>query len=119
MRRHLKTHWLLYRQGKEEGTASANFALHPESPPLHLHQALRNRQPKPGACGFLPALCGDLVELLEDVRCLFRGNARTSVCNRDLHPGIAASVDGDGDCTMGWGKLDRIANQVHEHLRHL
>src|SRR5262245_14895494 len=108
MRRHLKAAWWLYRQGKGEGTASADCALQPDLPPLHLHQALRNRQPKPRAGGFLPTLCGDLVELLEDFRGLIRGNTRTGVSHRDLHPRIAISMDGDGDCAMGWGKLDGI-----------
>ncbi len=107
-----------------ERAALAGLALEPEAPRHAFHQARRNAEAKTGATEFSRRRLVRLLEGLEDGRLLIRGNADAGVLHLEMQcdgSRLRREVrlrlrDAQRDAT-GRGELDRVADEVAEHLR--
>ena len=82
---------------------------------LHLDNALRDREAEPGAALLAGVRAVDLLELLEDLAVVRGGDAGAGIAHRQH--GIAVlggRPDRDLACI---GELDRVADEVEQHLR--
>src|SRR5262249_7376654 len=72
-----------HRKREIEGRSLARLGLYPDSPTVHLDNALSDRQAEPGAA----LLAGDravrLLELLEDLGLIARGYTGSGVADRN------------------------------------
>jgi hypothetical protein len=66
-----------------EGRTLAQGRLDPNATAVHLHNLLGDGEPQTGAALGLGVGAVDLVELLENSRLMFLGDARTRVCHSD------------------------------------
>src|SRR5438552_311955 len=105
------------RKREGEGRAGPWLTLHPDSSAVKLDELPGEGQPEPGAFGLL-VRGADLTELLEDRLLIPGGNAGPRVRHGDLgntvmHPSA------DVNSAPLRGELQRVGEEVQEHLLHL
>src|SRR5690606_3108163 len=100
------------RQREDEGRAAAELALDGDAPAVGLDDALGDGQPKPEAdvARLLRA-----PEAIEDVRERVRRDAGPLVLHREADAAPRARGR-DHDAPAGRGELQRVADEVREHL---
>ena len=82
---------------------------------MHLHQAPRDGQPQAGADALSSGLAG-LEIFAENGLVIRRRDARTRIGDADRYAAVAR-VDPHRDAALA-GELDRIADDVTDHLAH-
>jgi len=103
-----------------KGAAPADFAVGPDTSPVHLHQVFADGQSQTGPA-ILPRDRGvGLFELLENHEQLVRRDADAGIpdIEAQFHArrrGCGAAAGMEADAAL-MGVLDRIAEQVHQHL---
>src|SRR5689334_11018882 len=80
---------------------------------MRIDDALGDEEAEPGSL-LLVRLCP---EPLEDTREIFRGDSRPGVEDSKADHGSLA-LDGKRHAAPWWCELERIADQVREHLQH-
>src|SRR5262245_31010213 len=100
-----------------EGRSFTQTARHPDAASVQLDELSGERQPEPGALDLLRGGT-HLPELLEDRLVILGGDTDARVDDRDLDDG---ALDGGSyvDLTTLRRELDRVGEQVQEHLLHL
>src|SRR6202022_4343850 len=102
-------------QGDPEGRALAQRRLDRDRPALHFDHALGDRQTQPGAALLTRIRIVDLLELAEDPLLVGVGNARPGIAHlEDELAAIGRAADLDLALV---GELDRVADEVQQHLR--
>src|SRR5688500_13271110 len=105
------------RQREREDAPPSHLTVESEGTPVQLDDALRQRQPEPGAR--LLALAGRrLLERLEDAPLVLRRDADARVADGDLD-GIGGPAGADRDRPATRGELHGVGEQVEEYLPHL
>src|SRR5262245_29374046 len=90
------------------------MTLHPDPPAVQLDEPSRERQPESGAT-HLPVRRPDLAELLEDRVLILRRDPDASVADGYLHTAVGGRRP-HVDPTALWRELDRVREQVQQHL---
>src|SRR5262249_27682786 len=103
------------RQFHMESRALAQHGLHPDAAAVHLDDLLGNGEAKASTALSLGICCIDLMELLEDSSPLLFRDSGAGVHHADREVSIRNFGD-DADLTC-IGELDRIADEVEQHLR--
>ena len=102
-----------------EGAAGTFAALDPDAAAHQLHQLRGDRQPEAGAAVAARHRGVRLLERAEDLVELVLRNADAGIADREVQLRVALAplehLDADDDLA-GVGELDRVADQVHEHL---
>src|SRR6185369_4186381 len=98
---------------KEEGRATRRSALDPDATAVRLDDAFRDWQPEPSALASCP--CG-LPKSVKDMGQVLGSDARARIRNSedDL---VIPRGRADRDTTASLRELDRVADQVLEHLK--
>ena len=104
-----------HRDGDPERRALAENRLDRDGAAVHLDEPLRDREAKPGAALLAGRAAVDLLELLEDALLVVRRDARPGVAHRDVEEAVGGAGR-DLDRALV-GELDRIADEVQQHLR--
>src|SRR5688500_389477 len=100
------------RQSKQDARAAAGRALRPDPPGVRVDNTARDEQAQPEATAIV------LVNLREPLEHRFDSigrDARALVAYRDLHL-IVDALGAQQDAGAARAELDRVTNQVAEHL---
>jgi excisionase family DNA binding protein len=100
------------RDGEIERAAAAKSALCPDSSTVCLDDALGGGEPQPRAAAVGSP---DLVEPLEQVREVLGGNARARIRHPEEHF-LPLRSRADRDAATGRRELERVADEILEHL---
>ena len=102
------------RQREDEAAAVSGFALDPDPAAVELDESFREREPEPCPLSLVRPGVG-LLELLEDPLLVTGCDSRPGVGDRHLHLAVGAGGR-DDDAPACRGELDRVREQVEDHL---
>ena len=105
--------WGCLGNRKRERRAARRRALDPDATAVRLDDALGDRKAEPGAETSSP---GCLPESVKDTRQVIRGDTRARIRNSEDDLVIPRRRT-DRDATASLRELDRVADQVLEHLK--
>src|SRR5215813_192918 len=116
-KRSFNEHELPQRQREGEGRSAPYHAFDPDLASVKFDELPRDGETESGAFHFLRS-CPHLLELFEHPILIRRGNANAGVRDRDLHDAIIRSRP-DGDLATLRRELQRVREQIEQHLLHL
>ena len=110
-------HLARFRQGRSdvEAAAEADFALQPDPAAHHRNQLRRDGEPEAGAAVLPRGRPVRLLESREDACLFLEGDADARIGHLEVHETAIAARRGDHDLAL-LRELDRVADQVHQHL---
>ena len=105
------------RDPEAEGAAEAGDALDRDLAAHQLDELAGDREAEPGAAALARHRRLDLGEALEQEALRLLRDADAGIADRDLEPAAGARQVAERDVDgAGLGELDRVADQVHQHL---
>src|SRR5262245_65501542 len=105
-----QTHW----DREREGRSLSDLALDPDPPPVQLDELPAEGQSQSSPLGFL-VRSANLTKFLEDRLLVFGCNVDPRIRHRNLNRSVTGPSR-DLDATALGGELDRIGEQVQDHL---
>jgi hypothetical protein len=105
------------RQANFESATGARLALSLDAAAVRVHNSPADCQPQPGFALDSGARFIDTIKPFEDMRQVFRRYSDTSICDRQ-NSGTVLHADAESNLPFFAVKVDRIRNQVSDHLPH-
>src|SRR3990170_1733676 len=104
-----------HRDGEGEGRALAELARERQRAAVQLDQPASQREPQARSLALPRVVVADLAELLEHRLLVFCRDPDAGIGDRHRHR-VAVQRRAHGDLASLWGELDRVGQEVEQHL---